>query len=480
MRKENPIIFADYPDLDIIRVEDTYYMCTTTMHVFPGGEILRSRDLVHWEHCAYAYETLGEHPGQRLDDGKGIYGQGMWAGSLRHHGGLFHLVFMCNDTQSAYYFTAEKAEGPWVRHPMAGFYHDPSVLFDDDGRVYIVYGNRDIHLTELLPDLSAPKEGGLDRIIVRDDCEGLGWEGSHLYKLNGRYYLFGIHWPKGSLRAQGCFVADSLEGEFTGGEILCQAFHGRNDGPAQGGMVQTPQGDWYLMLFQDHGAVGRIPVLVPMAWEKDFPVVRGIPESFEREDIPCKPLACSDSLRAPLNEVWQWNHEPHGELIHQDENGLRLTTDRVVEWVTQSVNTLTQRTFGPRCTVEVTVDGAAMQPGDYAGLCALQGRFGQIALTRHADGYALAVTTREDEVAQRACIPWASSRVQLRACFDFDTDTVRFFYHDGVWQPLGEVHQLHYLLDHFMGVRAGLFCYATEQTGGSAVFTDFVYHGENA
>ena len=54
MRKENPIIFADYPDLDIIRVEDTYYMCTTTMHVFPGGEILRSRDLVHWEHCSYA------------------------------------------------------------------------------------------------------------------------------------------------------------------------------------------------------------------------------------------------------------------------------------------------------------------------------------------------------------------------------------------------------------------------------------------
>ncbi|MBQ7864903.1 MAG: hypothetical protein IJ350_00940, partial [Clostridia bacterium] len=252
------------------------------------------------------------------------------------------------------------------------------------------------------------------------------------------------------------------------------------DGPAQGGMVQTPQGDWYLMLFQDHGAVGRIPVLVPMAWEKEFPVVQGIPESFEREDIPCKPLACSDSLRAPLTEVWHWNHEPHGELIHQDENGLRLTTDRVVERVTQSVNTLTQRTFGPRCTVEVTVDGAAMQPGDYAGLCALQGRFGQIALTRHADGYALAVTTREDEVAQRACIPWASSRVQLRACFDFDTDTVRFFYHDGAWQPLGEAHQLRYLLDHFMGVRAGLFCYATQQSGGSAVFTDFVYHGENA
>jgi len=476
MRKNNPIIWADYPDLDIIRVNDTYYMCTTTMHVFPGGEILRSRDLLHWEHCSYAYDALGEHPGQRLDDGQGIYGQGMWAGSLRHHAGLFHLVFMCNDTHAAYYFTAEKAEGPWVRHPMAGFYHDPSVLFDDDGRVYITYGNRDIHITELETDLSAPKKGGLDRVVIRDDCEGLGWEGSHLYKLNGRYYLFGIHWPKGSLRAQGCYVADSLEGEFRGGEILCQAFHGRNDGPAQGGMVQTPQGDWYLMLFQDHGAVGRIPVLVPMRWENDYPVVDGIPEAYEGEAMQLTPLVESTSLRDGLSPAWQWNHEPHWALIHQDEQGLRLTTDRVVKELPQSVNTLTQRTFGPWCAVEVTVDGAGLKVGDYAGLCALQGQYGHIALTREASGYALAVTTHAGEQVR---IPWQESQARLRACFDFSTDTVRFFYQKEGWQPLGEAHQLRYLLDHFMGVRAGLFCYATEQAGGSAVFTDFVYEKEN-
>lgn len=477
MVKENPIIWADYPDPDIICVDNTYYMCTTTMHVFPGGEILRSRDLLHWEHCAYAYEALGEHPGQRLDDGKGIYGQGMWAGSLRHHGGLFHLVFMCNDTRSAYYFTAEKAEGPWVRRPMAGFYHDPSILFDDDGRVYIAYGNRDIHLTELLPDLSAPKPGGLDRIILRDDCEGLGWEGSHLYKLNGRYVLFGIHWPKGSLRAQGCHVADSLAGEFRGGEILCQPFHGRNDGPAQGGMVQTPEGDWHLMIFQDHGAVGRIPVLAPMRWENGFPVVEGIPASFECEAVPCKPLAESATLRDGLSEVWQWNHEPHWTLIHQDGTGLRLTTDRVVRSLPLSVNTLTQRTFGPRCRVEVTVDGALLQFGDHAGLCALQGMFGQISLTREGEGFALAMT---DHAGEQARIPWPGQTAQLRADFDFETDTVCFFFLKDGWKQLGPAHRLYYRLDHFMGVRAGLFCYSTVKPGGSAVFSDFVYEKEQA
>lgn len=480
MKKANPIVFADYPDLDIIRVADTYYMCTTTMHVFPGGEILSSRDLINWEHCAYAYDILGEHPGQRLDDGKGIYGQGMWAGCLRYHAGLFHLVFMCNDTHSAYYYTAEKAQGPWTRHPMAGFYHDPSILFDDDGRVYIAYDCRDIHITELLPDLSAPKEGGLDRIVIHDDCEGLGWEGTHLYKLNGKYYIFGIHWPKGGLRAEGCHVADSLEGEFNGGEILCQPFHGREkDGPAQGGIVQTPEGDWYLMVFQDHGAVGRVPVLVPMRWENDYPVVDGVPETVEgvTQAAQTKPLVVSESLRDGLNEVWQWNHEPHWEFIHQDENGLRLTTDRVVATVETAINTLTQRTFGPACTVEVTVDGAGLQDGDRAGLCALQGDHGEIALTRTADGYGLAVYTKEKGcVAQRAAAPWQHSSVRLRACFDFADDTVCFFYQqERQWQPLGEKHHLKYNMDHFMGVREGLFCYSTKQPGGSAVFTDFTF-----
>lgn len=45
---QNPIIPLDYPDPDVIRVEDTYYMVTTTMHFMPGCEILRSYDLLHW------------------------------------------------------------------------------------------------------------------------------------------------------------------------------------------------------------------------------------------------------------------------------------------------------------------------------------------------------------------------------------------------------------------------------------------------
>ncbi|MBR4759714.1 MAG: family 43 glycosylhydrolase, partial [Lachnospiraceae bacterium] len=161
----NPIIYGDYPDPDVIRVGDVYYMITTTMHMFPGGQILRSYDLVHWEHASYVFDHLDHTPQQKLEEGN-IYGKGMWAASLRYQEGIFHVVFCANDTQSMYHYTATDIEGPWERHPMGGFYHDNSVLFDDDGRVYIVYGNTDIHLTELKPDLSEPKPEGIDKVII--------------------------------------------------------------------------------------------------------------------------------------------------------------------------------------------------------------------------------------------------------------------------------------------------------------------------
>ena len=71
----NPITRLDYPDLDVIRVEDTYYMVSTTMHFMPGCEILQSFALVHWEHVTYVYEMLDHTDAQQLKSGQNIYGQ---------------------------------------------------------------------------------------------------------------------------------------------------------------------------------------------------------------------------------------------------------------------------------------------------------------------------------------------------------------------------------------------------------------------
>ena len=134
-----------------------------------------------------------------------------------------------------------------------------SLLFDD-GRVFIVYGNGDIHLSELTQDLRSKKKDGLDRVIIKDVGNPyLGYEGAHIYKVKGRYYLFLIHSAREEWRRiQACFWSDSLEGEFIGADILDDDLNYHNQGVAQGGIVETPDGKWYGVLFQDRGAVGRI------------------------------------------------------------------------------------------------------------------------------------------------------------------------------------------------------------------------------
>ena len=486
MLAKNPVIYSDYPDPDVIRVGDTYYLVTTTMHFFPGAQILSSRDMVNWQHVGYVYDRFGETDAQKMLNGA-IYGQGMWAPVLRYHKGVFHVVFCCNDTKKCYHYTAADIHGPWKKNYIEGFYHDPSLLFDDDGKVYIVYGNRDIYLTELKSDLSGPLTGGLHRLVLHDECEGLGWEGSHLYKLNGKYYLLNIHWPKGCMRSQGVHVADCLTGEFVGGEVLHADLSGRGCGVAQGGMVDSEEGAWRMLLFQDHGAEGRMPVLVPFAWKNGVPCPEKVPEELEvQEDASVPKLYTSDALKNGFSPLWQWNHEPDEKGIVCTADGLQLTCLGPASHVEQARNTLTQRCFGKACTGDVTVDVSALQEGDYAGICALQGLFGQLCVTVQNGKKYLSLVTREKETdeifrspeipQERQRIPFDGHEITLRLAFDFSDDSVRFFYKkDCEFCQLGSGHRLHYRLDHFTGVRFGLCAFNVNGTGGKAVFRDFVY-----
>lgn len=500
---KNPVIYSDFPDPDVIRVGNLYYMVTTTMHVFPGGDILVSEDLCNWRLLCHVFDVLDETPSQKLEDGN-VYGKGMWAASLRYHDGLFHIFFVCNDTHRNYHYVAENPAGPWRRKPIDGsFFHDCSVLFDDDGRVYIAYGNREIHITELEPDLSGPKAGGLDRIALRDSDEAmLGYEGTHLYKLNGKYYMFFIHWMKTGTkrRTEACFVADSIDGEFTGRDVLDDDMGFHNMGVAQGAIVDTPDGRWFAILFQDHGACGRMPVLVPLHWENDFPVFERVPSEFGNPFEMCEdevligragissPLWSSDSLTEGniLRDFWQWNHQPDNSKWSLTEAGLRLSSVSITDNVEKARNTLTQRTFGPKASYEVTVDASGLMDGDRAGLCALQGLFAELCVCRNGETTVVELRGREGCRVQlpagelRSCnsseAASENSIFRLRAEFDFDDmkDEVTFFaVQNGEKLQIGEPHKLVYRLDHFMGVRIGLFCYSTKMTGGSALFRDF-------
>lgn len=508
----NPILKLDYPDVDVIRVENTYYMISTTMYFMPGGVILRSYDLVHWEIATYLYDILEDTPAARLQNGKNIYGQGMWAASLRYHKGRFYVCFVANDTGKTYLFESESITGPWQRHYVEGFYHDCSLLFDDDDRIYIVHGNTDIWLTELTPDLTGPKPDGLHRIILTDNRRqvALGYEGAHLYKINGYYYLFLIHWPSVGTRrrTEACFFSTSLNGTFAGRDILDDDMGFHNAGVAQGGIVDTPEGDWYAMLFQDYGALGRIPVLIPLRFENNFPVLGSngrVPKKLKTKstqpDYQYAPLYCSDDFHYTpdasgtirLNPVWQWNHIPDPALwsVQSPSGCYTVTTGQLSTNVTEAVNTLTQRLAGPFSRITVTLDGTKLKNGDYAGLCALQGCYGFIALYREADEWYLVVLEKnpdsegvfsaagENYIGTRtACTKLSSPVVTLQMNADFRdmTDEVSFSYSTGKdFLPFGNPHKLYFRLDHFTGCRAALFCYSTVEVGGSASFSKFCF-----
>ena len=83
----------------------------------------------------------------------------MWAASLRYHEGRFCVCFVANDTRKTYLYTSEKVDGPWKKQLIEGFYHDGSLLFDEDGRNYIVYGNDEIWITELNERPDCTEEG---------------------------------------------------------------------------------------------------------------------------------------------------------------------------------------------------------------------------------------------------------------------------------------------------------------------------------
>ena len=542
VQADNPIIKLDYPDPDVIRAGDTYYMVSTTMYFMPGCEILRSYDLIHWEHAAFVYDRLDGTKGQRLEDGENIYGKGMWAASLRRHNGTYYICFVCNDTGKTYLYTSREIEGPWEKRAVEGFYHDCSLLFDDGGGVYIAYGSREIYITQLKPDLSGPLEGGLHRLAVSDRGNPyLGYEGSHFYKRNGKYYLFFIHSLRDRwMRAEACFAADSLEGEFTGGDVLADDMGYCGQGVAQGGIVDTPDGAWYAVLFQDRGAVGRIPALIPVTWEGDRPVfgrqtpepetektadaaaeknigdrlqpvrVCGtVPRTVEtvstRPGYSYEPLVQSDDFRGPapgealspaerkrrygcfgLKSCWQFNHEPDLSLVRLDRarGVFRVRTDKLCGGLTQAKNVLTQRMLFPGCACEVTVDVSRIKDGDYAGLCALQGRYGMAAATRRGGRVLIVMKSMDpDRKEGPRASEWESAefdgdivRLKIKVDFRDMRDESEYFYHDGNgWKKIGITHKLRFGLDHFTGCRFGLFLFSTREAGGEAGFSDFVY-----
>lgn len=489
-KARNPVIWADVPDVAVIRVGDTYYMSSTTMHMSPGLPIMKSKDLVNWELLGYAYDTLADNEKLRLENGQNAYGAGSWASSLRYHEGKFYVsTFSSTSERTHIYVTDDIEKCEWEEISFEPSLHDHTLFFDDDGRNYMLYGGGDLRLIELEKDLSGIKEGGFNEIVIEDahsvatNDVMLHAEGSQMLKIDGKYYVMNICWPRGGMRTQIVHRADSITGPYEGRMIL------QDKGVAQGCFIDTPEGDWYAVLFQDTGAVGRCPWIVPVKWEDGWPVL-GIDGKapmvldIEDDEEGLANIVASDEFDRKEGEdlplAWQWNHNPVNELwsIGERKGHLRLTTGRVDEGVLQSRNMLTQRTFGPVSTAETKLDIRKMKDGDRAGLIALQRQFGYVGVKQENGKRSIVMVSGQTEVeVEVASLPLKQKTAYFKVECDFRdlTDKAYFFYSlDGKkWTPIGDTLQMRYTLPHFMGYRFGLFNYATKETGGTV---DFDYY----
>jgi beta-xylosidase len=484
---QNPIIFADVPDISMIRVGDSYFMSSTTMHMVPGVPIMKSKDLVNWTLINYACNTLGDVDALTLNNGKNAYGRGSWASCIRYHNETFYVSTFSSTTDKTYIWSTKDIEkGPWKEISFSPSFHDHSLVFDDDGRVYLIYGNKKLTLVELNADLSGVKSGGTNQVIIENSSapsgpdSGLG-EGSQLFMVNGKYYLFNITWPKGGMRTVVIHRADKITGPWEG-RLAFQDL-----GVAQGGMVDTPDGKWFAYLFRDFGSVGRIPYIVPIKWEDGWPVIGINGKVPETLDLPASKglipgIVASDEFSRKKGDpalplVWQWNHNPDNNLwsVTQRKGYLRLTTGRIDTFFVQARNTLTQRTFGPECSGSTFIDISNMKEGDFAGLVLLQRKFGQVGVRfKNGTRSVVMVNAQSGKPVEAQSVPLTQKTVYLKAECNFRerADVANFFYSfdNKSWTSIGTQLKMEYSMPHFMGYRFGLFNYSTKNPGG---FVDF-------
>ena len=470
---------------------------------------MKSYDLVNWETVNYVFNTLDDRDNLALRNGENNYGKGQWATTLRYNDGVYYAGFTCFSTGKTYiYHTDDIENGKWDRFVFDECFHDMGLLFDDDGKVYIVYGGGQIWCVELEKDLSAVKPGTKRKLI--DDAglvKGCLAEGAHVYKLNGYYYIFIITWPPHGRRTQLCYRSEALDGEWEMKVIIDDNIGFRNDGVAQGGIVDDKDGNWYCFAFQDHGAVGRTPVLMTMTWKDGWPVVGADGKVPKTAKIPFaghekKSVVTSDEFinsqivrsyhsfadtpeeagesdynGSNLTLEWQWNHNPDNRLwsLTERKGYLRLRTGDVCGTVADARNTLTQRTFGPECGAYIKLDVSGMKEGDAAGLAAFAEKYGYVAV-KIEDGkkYIVTVWYDDNDDVEREFeterVEIAGNEVYLRVDCDYKNaaDKAYFYYSldDENWTKIGNTLQMNYYGLHFMGYRYAIFNFPTKQSGG--------------
>lgn len=324
---KNPIIHADYSDPDVVQWGDDYFMTPSSFNAAPGLPILHSKDLVNWELVNYALPK--QVPIKHFNTPQ--HGNGVWAPSIRVHNNELYIYWGDPDF-GIYMVKTDDPFGNWEEPVLvmeAKGAIDPSPLWDEDGKAYLVHawagsraGVKSI-LTVHKMNAEGTKVLDYGRHVFDGHENHPTVEGSKFYKRNGYYYIFA---PAGGVSTGWQLVLRSknIYGPYEEKVVLEQGATAIN-GPHQGAWVTTDSGEDWFFHFQDVDAYGRIVHLQPMHWENDWPVMgkdqngNGIGEPVLQHKKPNvgeqyaiqTPRETDNFEQDSLGLQWQWNANPN-------------------------------------------------------------------------------------------------------------------------------------------------------------------------
>jgi len=492
----NPVLNLDYSDPDAIRVGDKYYMIGSDFH-FMGMQILESDDLVNWTIVGQIYDSI-DAPGYDTFE---HYGDGSWAPSIRYHDGKFY-VFFCTPTEGLYMTCSEKPEGPWsklllVAKGTGRGWEDPCPFWDEDGQAYLgrsQVGAGPIFIHKMSPDGTKLLDEGVE--VYRGPVS----EGTKIHKWNGYYYM---SIPEGGVGGgnQVILRSASIYGPWDK-KVVLETGSTPINGPHQGAIVDTPDGKWYFMHFQQTPVLGRVVHLQPMRWQDGWPVIgididrNGIGEPVFSWQMPSttsgepsvrKKPATDDSFDGPsLGLQWQFNHNPVPSGVSLTEKKGMLAIHALEgKSIRTARNTITQKLAGYVGEATVMMDVSRMADGQNCGLVAMGASPYTLGIRQEGKSkviYAEGLVTKgwgqnveitEETLGEPA--RFSGSRIWLRVRYSTHDSSFRFSYslNGKKFQDFGS--EFCTFFGNWKGARIGLYSFNTKGDNGVAYFDNFVY-----
>lgn len=349
---QNPILRGFNPDPTICRVGEDYYLATSSFSYFPGVPIYHSQNLMHWKRAGYVLSRR-EQLCVTYEDVSG----GIFAPTLRWHDGTFYLITTNITTHENFFCTASNPAGPWsdpvVIRAAGGI--DPSLFWDDDGKVYytgtapwndsrfdhpmIVCSEIDLTTGQLVGEMWCIGEG-----FARDAHAP---EGPHLYKKDGWYYLLIAEGGTEHNHAVTVSRSRDLRCPFEqcpANPVLTHRHLGRNHlicNVGHADLVECQDGSWYAVCLGSrlvggyHKPLGRETFLVPVTWENGWPVFS--PGTGKVEwSYPAPAFAKEIVTNSAENEDSEWNYlgTPYEDFVHHENRTItvKMLAQSLVPW----------------------------------------------------------------------------------------------------------------------------------------------------